>query len=138
MLCVHFVGAEQKQLSIAIARLDQESLHMFLEDPTVFDHYVDEVPCPMYLNLITTRLEAGYYRTVAHIRHDIGLLLHNYKLFNVGEDSDWVEEIQEMLLECVESKLHCRAPSSMPAWLCVNRVSAFSVRAGCICRCDWR
>ena len=67
---------------MAIARLDQESLDMFLADPTVYENYVDEVACPMYLDLITTRLDAGYYRSVAHIRHDIGLLLHNFKLFN--------------------------------------------------------
>ena len=102
------VGVEQKQLSIAIAGLDQKSLDIFLADPTVFENYVDEVACPMYLNLITQRLDAGYYRSVAHIRHDIGLLLHNFKLFNIGEPFDWVEELQEMLLECVESELQPR------------------------------
>ena len=135
MLCVPYVGAEQKQLSMAIARLDQESLDMFLADPTVYENYVDEVACPMYLDLITTRLDAGYYRSVAHIRHDIGLLLHNFKLFNVGEPFEWVEELQEMLLECVESELQSIPKKHAAAWRCVDSVRDHSVRAGFVCRC---
>ena len=89
---------------MAIARLERKDLDMFREDPTGYEDYIDEVPCPMYLNLITTRLEACYYRTLAHIRHDISLLLHNFKLYNKGEPFDWVEEIEQMLLECVDSE----------------------------------
>lgn len=117
-----FASAEQKQLSIAIARLEDENLSLFLEDPTVYAGYIEEVPCPMYLNLITTRLEDCYYRTLAHIRHDIGLLLSNFKLYNKGEPFDWVEEVQEMLFECVESKSQCPDASNASTRRCAVRV----------------
>lgn len=48
-----------------------------------------------------------------HIKHDIRLLLSNFKIYNKGEDATWIEAIQEALLSCVDGA--CQpTPTSLP------------------------
>ena len=116
--------AEQKKLSVALARLDIPGVEMFRGDPTAFERYTEEVPCPMYLDLVTTRLENCYYRTLAHIRHDIGLLLSNFKVYNKDEPFEWVAEVEEALLGCVDGATRRRTTPSQSfdhACMCCSR-----------------
>jgi hypothetical protein len=97
---------------------------MFRGDPTAFERYTEEVPCPMYLDLVTTRLENCYYRTLAHIRHDIGLLLSNFKVYNKDEPFEWVAEVEEALLGCVDGATRRRTTPSQSfdhACMCCSR-----------------
>ncbi|KAI9008379.1 hypothetical protein BC832DRAFT_620450 [Gaertneriomyces semiglobifer] len=98
-----------------------ENLALFLHAPPYDEYptYLGTVGAPRYFDLISTRLRAGFYRTVEGVLEDLELCERNAKLFNEAGSLVWkcasgVADVRKCVASAARG-IPCNCNSASPA-----------------------
>ena len=112
-----YIMSGLKSTIISIYEKNKIEVEIFWEMVSEEDvvNYYNEVPVPMFLKLILTRLENEYYITEESIKFDIQLLLDNVKTYNtefasISKDAEIVKNRLFNRIEQLSSKYENKKP----------------------------